>query len=118
MGRTMAVLLFTDLVGSTELRGRLGEEAADELRRKHDPLLAQAVETNGGRVVKGLGEGIMSTFAGAADAVAAAVAIQQAVDRLNRSGKAAEPIAVRIGLSLMSPKTRRVPSGDQLMSRQ
>jgi class 3 adenylate cyclase len=26
MGRTMAVVLFTDLVGSTELRGRLGEE--------------------------------------------------------------------------------------------
>jgi class 3 adenylate cyclase len=95
MGRTTATVLFTDLVGSTELRGRLGEELADELRRKHDQLLAQAVETNGGRVVKGLGEGIMSTFARAADAVAAAVAIQQAVERLTRSGKAAEPIAVR-----------------------
>ncbi|MCA1841988.1 MAG: hypothetical protein LC792_02115 [Actinobacteria bacterium] len=34
MGRTMAVVLFTDLVGSTELRGGLGEEAADELRRR------------------------------------------------------------------------------------
>jgi len=47
MGRMMAVVLFTDLVGSTELRGRLGEEAADELRRRHDQLLAQAVEANG-----------------------------------------------------------------------
>ncbi|MCA1845676.1 MAG: hypothetical protein LC792_21275 [Actinobacteria bacterium] len=34
MGRAMAVVLFTDLVGSTELRGRLGEEAAHELRRR------------------------------------------------------------------------------------
>jgi class 3 adenylate cyclase/tetratricopeptide (TPR) repeat protein len=99
MGRTMAVVLFTDLVGSTELRGRLGEEAADELRRKHDQLLTEAVEANNGRVVKGLGDGIMATFAGAADAVAAAVTIQQAIDRLNRSGKAPVPLAVRVGLS-------------------
>jgi class 3 adenylate cyclase/tetratricopeptide (TPR) repeat protein len=99
MGRTMAVVLFTDLVGSTELRGRLGEEAADELRRRHDQLLAQAVEANNGSVVKGLGDGIMATFAGAADAVAAAVAIQQGIDRLNRTGKATSPLSVRVGLS-------------------
>ena len=99
MSRTTATILFTDLVGSTELRGRLGEEAADELRRRHDEGLSKAVADHDGRVVKGLGDGIMATFAGAADAVAAAVAIQQAVDRLNRSGKAAEPIAVRVGLS-------------------
>jgi class 3 adenylate cyclase/tetratricopeptide (TPR) repeat protein len=95
----MAVVLFTDVVGSTVLRGRLGEEAADELRRKHDQVLAQAVEANNGRVVKGLGDGIMATFGGAADGVAAAVAIQQGIDRLNRGGKAAVPLAVRVGLA-------------------
>jgi class 3 adenylate cyclase len=99
VSRVTATVLFTDLVGSTELRGRLGEEAADELRRTHDHLLAHAVEAHHGQVVKGLGDGIMATFAGAADAVGAAVAIQQAVDRLNRSGKSPEPIAVRVGLS-------------------
>src|SRR5688572_17272673 len=99
MGRTMAVILFTDLVGSTELRGRLGEESADELRRRHDQLLTQAVEASNGRVVKGLGDGIMATFTGAADGVAAAVAIQQAIHRLNRTGKAPVPLAVRLGLS-------------------
>jgi class 3 adenylate cyclase len=99
MGRTVAVVLFTDLVGSTELRGRLGEEAADDLRRRHDQLLARAVEANNGRVVKGLGDGIMATFTGAADAVAAAVAIQQGIDRLNRSGKALASVAVRAGLA-------------------
>jgi class 3 adenylate cyclase/tetratricopeptide (TPR) repeat protein len=95
----MAVVLFTDLVGSTELRGRLGEEAADELRRRHDQLLSRAVEAHNGRVVKGLGDGIMATFSGASEAVAAAVAIQQGIDRLNRSGKEAVPLAVRVGLS-------------------
>jgi len=99
VGRGVAVVLFTDLVGSTELRGRLGEEAADELRRQHDRLLTQAVEANHGRVVKGLGDGIMATFGGASDAVAAAVAIQQGIDRLNRTGKEPLPLAVRVGLS-------------------
>jgi hypothetical protein len=32
MGRTTATILFTDLVGSTELRGRLGEEPAERSR--------------------------------------------------------------------------------------
>jgi class 3 adenylate cyclase/tetratricopeptide (TPR) repeat protein len=99
MGRVTATVLFTDLVGSTELRGRLGEEAADELRRRHDQVLAQAVEANNGRVVKGLGDGIMATFGGASDAVGAAVAMQQGIDRLNRSGRAPVPLAVRVGLS-------------------
>src|ERR1043165_7576677 len=99
MSRTTATVLFTDLVGSTELRGRLGEETADDLRRKHDRLLTQAVEANNGQVVKGLGDGVMATFAGAADAVAAAVAMQQGIDRLNRSGKVPVPLAVRVGLS-------------------
>ncbi len=62
MARAMAVVLFTDLVGSTELRGRLGEEAAEELRRRHDRLLTKAVEAHSGRVVKGLGDGIMATL--------------------------------------------------------
>ncbi len=92
-------MLFTDLVGSTEMRGRLGEEAADELRRVHDRLLTEAVDGHGGRVVKGLGDGIMATFVGAADAVAAAVAIQQAIDRTNRSGKTQVPLRVRVGIS-------------------
>jgi class 3 adenylate cyclase/tetratricopeptide (TPR) repeat protein len=89
-------VLLTDLVGSTELRTRLGESAAEELRRKHDALLAGAIEANRGRVVKNLGDGLMATFAGASDAVGAAVAIQQAIDRHNRSGP---PLEVRIGIS-------------------
>jgi class 3 adenylate cyclase/tetratricopeptide (TPR) repeat protein len=92
-------VLFTDLVGSTELRSRLGEQDADELRRSHDRLLTAAVTAHGGRVVKGLGDGIMATFPAAADAVAGAVAIQQGVDRHNRAGHLAA-LHVRVGVSL------------------
>ena len=73
--RTTAIVLFTDLVGSTELRSRLGEDAAETLRRQHDALVTDAVQANRGIVVKNLGDGFMATFAGAFDAVSSAVAI-------------------------------------------
>ena len=63
VGRSTAIVLFTDLVGSTELRSRLGEDAAEELRREHDRLIAGAVETNRGRLVKHLGDGVMAARA-------------------------------------------------------
>jgi class 3 adenylate cyclase len=40
-----ATILFTDLVGSTALRTRLGEERAEGQRRAHHRLLAQVVAT-------------------------------------------------------------------------
>jgi predicted ATPase/class 3 adenylate cyclase len=95
--RSTAIVLFTDLVGSTELRSQVGEDAADGLRQQHDTLVAKAVEANRGTVVKNLGDGVMATFAGASDAVGAAVMIQQAIGRHNRSGAAA--LEVRIGIS-------------------
>ena len=97
--RSTAIVVFTDLVGSTELRSRVGEDAAEELRRDHDRLIAGAIEANRGRLVKNLGDGMMATFTGASDALAAAVAIQQALDRRNRSGSSDVPLEVRIGIS-------------------
>jgi class 3 adenylate cyclase len=94
-----ATILFTDLVGSTELRSRLGDGAADELRRAHDQLLGAAVDEHGGTVVKGLGDGILAAFGAAADAIGAATAIQRAIDRANRRVDDARRLAVRVGLS-------------------
>ena len=94
-----ATILFTDLVGSTELRSRLGDGVADELRRAHDQLLRAAVDEQGGTLVKGLGDGILAAFGAAADAVAAATAIQRAIDRANRRVDDARRLAVRVGLS-------------------
>jgi class 3 adenylate cyclase/tetratricopeptide (TPR) repeat protein len=99
MARTTATVLFTDLVQSTALRSQLGDQGAEELRRTHDRVLTEAVEAHGGRVVKGLGDGVMATFAGASDAVNAAVAMQQAIDRLNRSAPVTVQLAIRIGVS-------------------
>ena len=90
-----ATILFTDLVGSTAQRAHLGDEAAETLRHAHDRLLAEAVAAHHGTVAKSVGDGVMAAFPGAADAVATAVAIQQALDGHNR--RAPVPLAVRVG---------------------
>ena len=95
----MRSVLFTDLVGSTELRVRLGEEQAEHLRRTHDRLLGEAVTGHGGEVVKGLGDGVMASFASAADAVGAAVAIEQAAE-LHGRRQPDQAFAVRVGVSV------------------
>jgi tetratricopeptide (TPR) repeat protein len=75
-----AIILVTDRVDSTGQRTRVGEDAAESLRRHHDALLADAITARHGTIVKHLGDGVLATFVGAAEAVAAAVAIQQSVD--------------------------------------
>jgi adenylate cyclase len=94
----MWAVLFTDLVGSTEQRSRLGDVAGDVFRREHDAIVARAARACAGVVVKGTGDGAMVAFASAVDAVAAGVRIQQAIERRNRSAE--EPIGLRVGISV------------------
>jgi class 3 adenylate cyclase len=98
----IVTLLFTDLVGSTELYDRLGDETAEDLRRAHFRLLREAVTEHGGREVKNVGDGLMVVFPSAVDAVSCAVEMQQAVDRYNRRPQTL-PLEVRIGLHAGEP---------------
>src|SRR3989304_2007240 len=87
-------ILFTDLVNSTELLQRLGDEAAQKIFGAHHELLRNAVATNGGKLVKWEGDGVMAAFLSAADAIRCAIAAQQAADR----PIAGERLQVRAGL--------------------
>ncbi len=88
-------LLFTDLVGSTRLLDRLGDEAAGRLRRDHFALLRREIAAAGGEEVKSLGDGLMVAFTSARAAVACAVAMQRAVAADRRSGR---PLRIRVGI--------------------
>lgn len=93
-------VLFTDLVNSTELRTRIGEGAFDGLRHRHDRLLRDAVTDHGGEVVKFLGDGVMAGFPGAAEAIDAAVGIQQAFRRRQEVEADAADTGIRVGVSI------------------
>ena len=90
-------ILFTDVVGSTELSQRLSSEAADEVRRGHFSILRQAMAEAGGTEVKNLGDGLMVVFGSASAALACAVAMQQGVERDNRDRE--HTVGLRVGLS-------------------
>ncbi len=94
----MAAVLFTDLVGSTELMARLGDTAFDELRGEHFTRLREAVERYHGDEVKNTGDGVLVTFASVVDALSCSVAMQQATERHARA--ASTPLALRVGLAI------------------
>ncbi|HZI38747.1 MAG TPA: BTAD domain-containing putative transcriptional regulator [Acidimicrobiia bacterium] len=89
-------LLFTDVEASTDLRTRHGDEAAQDLLRRHEELVRDQVKAHGGVEVKALGDGFMMAFGSARRALACAVAIQRTLAdrRLELSG-----IKVRIGVN-------------------
>ncbi|HEY2982230.1 MAG TPA: adenylate/guanylate cyclase domain-containing protein, partial [Anaerolineales bacterium] len=84
--------LFTDIEGSTELWEKQPAVMKTALA-KHDALLKQAIESNGGHVVKSTGDGIHAVFATAMDAVNATITAQRAF------GEAADvPLRIRMGI--------------------
>jgi class 3 adenylate cyclase/tetratricopeptide (TPR) repeat protein len=89
-------ILFTDLVSSTELLQRAGDEQAQRIFKAHHRLLREAVEAHGGHEVKWLGDGLMVAFPSAADAVRCAIAMQQASHR----PAAGERLQIRVGLNV------------------
>jgi len=97
MATESVTILFTDVVGSTELSQRLSAEAADEVRHRHFSILRQAIAEAGGTEVKNLGDGLMVVFASASAALAAAVAMQQGVERDNRGRE--HSVGLRVGVS-------------------
>ncbi len=92
-----ATILFTDLVGSTELRIALGESRFAEVMNDHDALLNDAIASQGGTVVKHMGDGLMATFAAACQGVAAAVEIQHRTATYNDGSVPA--IGIRVGVA-------------------
>jgi class 3 adenylate cyclase len=95
-------LLFTDLVGSSELIQRLGDDAADRVRRRYFRLLRDSVQRCGGDEVKSLGDGLMVVFPSAVDAVSCAVSMQQSIHNHN-SEHEDEGLLLRAGLHAGEP---------------
>ena len=83
-------LLFTDLVNSTALLERVGDERAQRVLRVHRQLLREALASHGGAETKWLGDGLLATFASVAEAVRCAVTMQQGA-RGRTNGRAPRP---------------------------
>jgi class 3 adenylate cyclase len=89
-------VLFTDIVGSTTLTQRVGDEMAMEFLRVHDTIVRNAVAGLHGREIKHTGDGIMAAFVSAAAAVRCASQIQRELARREQESREHQ-IKVRIG---------------------
>jgi predicted ATPase/class 3 adenylate cyclase len=87
--------LFTDLEGSTRLWDQQ-REAMEAALARHDAILRESVESFGGHVVKGTGDGLHAVFATAEAAVEAGLTSQLELDR--EVWGATGPLRVRMGL--------------------
>jgi class 3 adenylate cyclase len=90
-------VLSTDLVGSTLLNQRLGDEAATAVERELAALAQEQVDKQRGVVVKDTGDGLMVAFQSARRAVVCAQEIQRAIARRNRS-RPDSAVQLRVGL--------------------
>jgi len=99
-------IMFTDIVGSTELTQRLGDEGAMLFVDTHDSIVRDALAACEGREVKHTGDGIMASFISAAAAVRCACRIQTALAE-HREKYPDVPLQVRIGLAAGEPVEKR-----------
>jgi class 3 adenylate cyclase len=98
--RTMAVL-FSDIRSFTSISEKLGAQATFNYLNDYLQVAGPIVREHGGFIDKYIGDAIMALFPrGADDALAAAIALQRAVDRFNERAhpSGAPPIEVGVGL--------------------
>ena len=92
-------VLFTDLVGHTEMMSRLGDERGRDVLREHERITREVLKANGGTEVKTMGDGFMASFGSVTKAVECAVALQRAFAERERRSRS----NVRVGLNAGEP---------------
>lgn len=99
--RIMTVM-FTDMVGSTDMTQAQGDRAAQYVVRRHNTIVRNALAQHSGKEIKHTGDGIMASFSSSASGVEAAIAIQRAI-RKHNTQTPDQPLHIRIGINAGEP---------------
>lgn len=110
LDRSLATVLFTDIVGSTRMAGQLGDRRWGYLLDEHHARIRRLLDRFRGAEVDTAGDGFFATFDGPARAIRCACAIRDAVRELGieiraglhtgeveRKGAAVTGLAVHVG---------------------
>jgi class 3 adenylate cyclase len=82
LDRRLATLLFTDIVGSTQLAADAGDSAWIELTRSHDQVVREHLQHYLGREVDHAGDGFLAIFDAPARAVTCAARVAESLKAL------------------------------------
>jgi pimeloyl-ACP methyl ester carboxylesterase len=113
--RWLATVLFTDVVGSTEMAVRLGDRRWREILQDFHAICRRQLEVHRGREIDTAGDGLFATFDGPARAIKCAAAIARETKavgldvraglhtgEVETTGDKVSGIAVHIGARVMS----------------
>src|SRR5262245_22181953 len=98
--RRLEAIMFADVVGYSRLTGQDEVGTWRRLRILLRDVVRPRVSTHAGRIVRIKGDGILVEFPSAVEAVASAVALQQALAQRNANFADAQRIHLRIGINL------------------
>lgn len=102
LANTMVTILFTDMIGSTDMTHAMGDAAAQDVIRAHNTIVRTALSQHRGKEVKHTGDGIMASFDDAVDAVRASIQIQRAI-KVHNQKWTKQPLHLRIGMNTGEP---------------
>jgi len=100
---TLQTFLFTDLVGSTELKNARGDAEGSAAIAEHDALFRRCLGEFGGEERSNPGDGFFATFAVPSDAVRCALAFQRGLAEDT-------PLRARVGIHV--GESTRVPGAE------
>jgi len=93
----LKVCLFTDLVGSTQLKQQFGDTAIVEIMTAHNDVFRQSLKAANGREEEFTGDGFFATFDRPSDAIKSALSFQQGLAKLNSPHRLASRVGVHMG---------------------
>jgi pimeloyl-ACP methyl ester carboxylesterase len=79
--RALATVLFTDVVGSTELAAKLGDRRWRALLEDHEATAGRELEAHHGNLIKSTGDGLLATFDRPAAAIRCAQSLRKSLSR-------------------------------------
>ncbi|HYM16435.1 MAG TPA: adenylate/guanylate cyclase domain-containing protein [Dehalococcoidia bacterium] len=97
----LVTVLFTDIVGHTEMMQRLGDTKGRDVLREHERITRETLKAHGGAEVKTMGDGFMASFGSVTSAMDCAIALQRAFAA--HSEQEGEPLHVRVGINAGEP---------------
>jgi len=94
----VVTVMFTDLKGSTALADKQGDIVSRLLVKQYLDYIIPAIKDHNGTLIKTIGDGTLSYFENAQDALRAAAQLQKAIDAYIMAQKPKTPILARAGL--------------------
>jgi class 3 adenylate cyclase len=98
----LRTILFTDIVGHTEMMQRLGDGKGRDVLREHERITRETLKQHSGAEVKTMGDGFMASFGSVTSAMDCAIALQRAFHGQNQE-PGTENLNVRVGLNAGEP---------------